>query len=240
MDKMKISQKIAELRIKRGLTAKGVGGKIGKSETTILNYEAGKIDIPLSSLLGIAEVLEVEPAVLVGGEEDEFGAEITIRAYREEDRRTLISILGMNGYTTRQIKVARPRFSRKTGTAITPKDTVNYETLVHMEYLEQCNGFRFEDDAMLDLRIKAYYSIPKSASKKKKAAMLAGEIRPTKKPDMDNVVKIIADSLNQVAYRDDTQIVDQQCRKFYSENPRVEVTIINLSKDENEYGKAGK
>ena len=74
MDKMKISQKIAELRIKRGLTAKGVGGKIGKSETTILNYEAGKIDIPLSSLLGIAEVLEVEPAVLVGGEEDEFGA----------------------------------------------------------------------------------------------------------------------------------------------------------------------
>lgn len=58
----------------------------------------------------------------------------------------------------------RPRFSRKTGTAITPKDTVNYETLVHMEYLEQCNGFRFEDDAMLDLRIKAYYSIPKSTS----------------------------------------------------------------------------
>ena len=46
----------------------------------------------------------------------------------------------------------RPRFSRKTGTAITPRDTVNYETLVHMEYLEQCNGFRFEDDAMLDLK----------------------------------------------------------------------------------------
>ena len=36
---------------------------------------------------------------------------------------------------------------------------------------------------------------------------------------MDNVVKIIADSLNQIAYRDDTQIVDCQCRKFYSDNP---------------------
>lgn len=119
----------------------------------------------------------------------------------------------------------RPRFCRNTGHAITPKDTVNYETLVHMEYLEQCNELRFPDDAMLDMRIKAYYSIPKSASKKKRAAMLAGEIRPTKKPDMDNVVKIIADALNQVAYRDDTQIVDCQCRKFYSENPRVEVTI---------------
>lgn len=38
--------------------------------------------------------------------------------------------------------------------------------------------------------------------------MLAGEIRPTKKPDMDNVVKIIADSLNNLAYYDDTQIVE--------------------------------
>lgn len=119
----------------------------------------------------------------------------------------------------------RPRFCRNTGQATTPKDTVNYETLVHMEYLDQCNELRFPDDVMLDMRIKAYYSMPKSASKKKKAAMLAGEIRPTKKPDMDNVIKIIADSLNQVAYRDDTQIVDCQCRKFYSENPRVEVTI---------------
>lgn len=119
----------------------------------------------------------------------------------------------------------RPRFCRNTGHAITPKDTVNYETLVHMEYVAQCEEFRFPDDAMLDMRIRAYYSIPKSVSKKKRAAMITGEIRPTKKPDMDNVVKIIADSLNQVAYRDDTQIVDCQCRKFYSDNPRVEVMI---------------
>ena len=56
-------------------------------------------------------------------------------------------------------------------------------------------------------------------------------LRPTKKPDMDNVVKIIADSLNQIAYRDDTQIVDCQCRKFYSDNPRVEVTIKEVKPD---------
>lgn len=121
---------------------------------------------------------------------------------------------------------ARPRFAK--GHAMTPKDTANYETLVHMEYLSQCGDKKFSDDAMLDMRIKAYYSIPKSASKKKKEAMAMGMIRPTKKPDMDNVVKIIADSLNQVAYRDDTQIVDCQCRKFYSENPRVEVRIKEI------------
>lgn len=106
MDKRNVSQKIAELRVQRGFTQRELGDKIKKSETTIQNYEAGKIDIPLSSLLDIAEALEVEPAVLVGAE-DNFGAEVTIRVYREEDRRTLIAILGMNGYTTRQIKVAR-------------------------------------------------------------------------------------------------------------------------------------
>lgn len=122
----------------------------------------------------------------------------------------------------------RPRFCRNTGHAITPKDTVNYETLVKTEYGLKYPDFKFPDGTMLDMRIKAFYSIPQSASKKKKAAMLAGEIRPTKKPDMDNVVKIIADSLNQIAYRDDTQIVDCQCRKFYSEHPRVEVIIKSI------------
>lgn len=124
----------------------------------------------------------------------------------------------------------RPRFCRNTGHAITPKDTVNYETLVKMEYTQACGDQMFPDDAMLDMRIKAYYSIPKSASKKRHAAMLSGDIRPTKKPDMDNVIKIIADSLNKIAYRDDTQIVDCQVRKFYSEKPRVEVMIQTIDK----------
>ena len=119
---------------------------------------------------------------------------------------------------------ARPRFNTKTGRAITPVKTANYETLVQWEYTRQ-SGYRFSDDAMLDMRIKAFYAVPKSDSKKLRQRKLSGEIRPTKKPDMDNVIKIIADALNTVAYRDDTQIVDCQCRKFYSEEPRVEVSI---------------
>lgn len=125
----------------------------------------------------------------------------------------------------------RPRFNPNTGHAYTPKDTVNYETLVRMEFMTQCKGFRFGDDAMLDMRILAYYSIPKSAGRKKKEMMRKGILRPTKKPDMDNVVKVVADSLNQVAYRDDTQIVDCQCRKFYSDTPRVEVIIQEVQKN---------
>lgn len=127
----------------------------------------------------------------------------------------------------------RPRFNTKTGHAITPKDTVNYETLVHMEYLSQCGNAKFPDDAMLDIRIKAYYSIPKSKSKKQQNLMREGIARPIKKPDMDNCIKIIADALNKIAYRDDTQIVDCQVRKFYSDNPRVEVRILDIKKQVN-------
>lgn len=130
----------------------------------------------------------------------------------------------------------RPRFvarynpvtQKSFGQAHTPEKTVVYENLIRTEYSIQTKNFHYPDDAMLDMRILAYYSIPKSVSKKRRALMLEGKIRPTKKPDMDNVMKVVADSLNQVAYKDDTQIVDAQCRKFYSERPRIEVIIRQI------------
>lgn len=124
----------------------------------------------------------------------------------------------------------RPRVvSRgKSSTAYTPKETVQYENLVKLYFQQAAGGEMFPDDAMLDVRIFAFYEIPKSTSKKKRAAMLAQEIRPTKKPDFDNIGKIICDSLNLVAYHDDSSVVDAQVRKFYSEQPRVEVIIKEI------------
>lgn len=121
----------------------------------------------------------------------------------------------------------RPRF-RSAGAFVqtyTPKETVAYENLVKLEYRRQCNDFKFPDGTQLDVRITAFYTIPKSVSKKKRLAMVQHLIRPMKKPDTDNVVKVILDSLNEIAYKDDVQVVDCQVRKFYSENPRVVVSI---------------
>lgn len=116
--------------------------------------------------------------------------------------------------------------------AFTPKETVSYENLVRVLYREAAKGKRFTDEDMLDVRVIAYYSIPKSTSKKKRKMMLEHKIRPGKKPDWDNIGKIICDSLNTVAYRDDSSIVDAQVRKFYSENPRVDVTIRRIDPGE--------
>lgn len=122
----------------------------------------------------------------------------------------------------------RPRF--KNGMApYTPEKTANYESLIILEYHRQCKRFKFPDKAPLDMRLIAYYTIPKSASKKTRALMESHCIRPTKKPDNDNIIKIVQDALNTVAFRDDVQIVDCQLRKFYSNNPRLVVTIQEAS-----------
>jgi len=125
----------------------------------------------------------------------------------------------------------RPRFSRSGPfvRAYTPQKTASFENLVKLEYEYQAKNFRFDDNDMLDLRVIAYFSIPRSISKSKRKMMLDGQIRPTKKPDSDNILKAVADALNQVAYRDDKQIVDTQVRKFYSETPR---TVISIRKAE--------
>lgn len=62
--------------------------------------------------------------------------------------------------------------------------------------------------------------------------MNMGKIFPTKKPDIDNVIKVIADALNGVAYDDDKQIIDVSARKVYSETPRVDVRIRIIEPEE--------
>ena len=128
----------------------------------------------------------------------------------------------------------RPKFSRvgQYVKTYTPDETVSYENLVKLMYQQEAKGQKFPEGSMLDVRIIAYYEIPKSTSKKKQRQMLEHKIRPTKKPDWDNIGKIVCDSLNKVAYHDDSAVVDAQVRKFYSENPRVDVTIRRIGPNE--------
>ena len=55
-----------------------------------------------------------------------------------------------------------------------------------------------------------------------------GDTSDEKAGHIDNIVKIIADALNGLAYVDDTQIVDITAQKRYAEIPRVEVEIEEI------------
>lgn len=120
----------------------------------------------------------------------------------------------------------RPRF-RSVGKYVkpyNPEKTTNYENLVKLSFINSGCEPILEDEPLCAEMI-FYMSIPKSASKKKCNLMLQGSIRPLKKIDLDNGIKIILDALNKVAYNDDKQIVEVSASKFYSDKPRVEVKI---------------
>ncbi len=117
---------------------------------------------------------------------------------------------------------------KKAMSSTTPDKTVLYENFIATRYMEAAGEQRFSDGAYIKARIQAFYEIPKSSSKVKKTAMLSGELLPTKKPDIDNIVKAVLDALNEVAYRDDTQVVELQVRKQYSERPRMEICLEEL------------
>lgn len=123
-------------------------------------------------------------------------------------------------------KVTRNKYSGKSLT-YTPDKTVSYEELTRIRFLAAARGFKFSDDDQIAVQITAWYPIPKSKSKSKKAkaAMQAGEIKPKKKPDWDNIGKIVCDALNGIAYGDDSQIVLGQVAKVYSANPRTDVRM---------------
>lgn len=119
----------------------------------------------------------------------------------------------------------RPRFT-KTGRVYTPDKTAQYESLVGLAYRNSAKGFRFTSPVRVT--IKAFCKTPKGKAKRVVEDMLNGRILPTKKPDADNIAKIILDGLNKVAWDDDTQVVDVMVTKRYAENPLVAVIIEEI------------
>lgn len=120
---------------------------------------------------------------------------------------------------------ARHRMTKK-GHAFTPARTVAYEGWIRDNYVDQVG--RVELQGPLRATIRASFGIPKSKSKSASLDMLAGEIMPIKKPDADNIAKVILDSLNGMAYKDDTQIIELLVIKEYRTDPSVLVEIEEL------------
>lgn len=118
----------------------------------------------------------------------------------------------------------RPRLG-KFGT-YTPAKTVNAETLIKELYIIGNYGKQLE--GQLQMTVKAYFEIPKSKSNKVKCDMRSGQIRHTNRPDADNLLKLVADALNGLAYKDDSQIVSVTVEKWYADYPRVEVEIQEI------------
>jgi Holliday junction resolvase RusA-like endonuclease len=127
----------------------------------------------------------------------------------------------------------RPKFARQGGfvRAYTPEKTVAYETLVKLAAGEAMAGAA-PLQGPLSLMLRLYVQIPKSTTKRDRTRIAAGEFLPTRKPDLDNVLKAVTDAMNGIVYDDDAQIVTVMVTKLYAETPRAEVGVMRLAAEE--------
>ena len=118
----------------------------------------------------------------------------------------------------------RPRFTRD-GHPYTDSETRAYEQKIVAYYRQQLGAFRWPDSAFISVEVTAHYPVPKGATKAALAGMQAGRILPSRKPDIDNVLKVILDALNGVAYKDDSRVVSISGRKIYSTTPKIVIEM---------------
>ncbi len=99
---------------------------------------------------------------------------------------------------------ARPRFAR--GHVYTPESTRQYERSIRTAYLKAADGFSF-GNAPVKVCIAVYVCRPKSVKR----------VKPTVKPDLDNIIKVVLDGLNGVAFDDDKQVCAVEAEKLYTD-----------------------
>ena len=120
----------------------------------------------------------------------------------------------------------RPRF-RKIGKYVSTyntKSTTEYEKLIKLSAIEQCKEqLNKEYTGLVKMSIKAYFK-PNKGISNKQYDLLIGQGH-LKRPDLDNLIKIICDGLNGVAYKDDNQVAIISAEKVYDNKERVEVEI---------------
>lgn len=150
----------------------------------------------------------------------------------ETDDNGKVVIVKMTVYSE-PVAQGRPRFSTQGRfvKAYDPKKSRDYKSLLRtmaQEVYKERPDFQPFEGVPLGLRVHVYRSIPKSFSKKKHEDAILGKIRPITKPDCTNYIKGIEDAISGVLWKDDSLIVDDVCRKFYSDQPRIEMVVWSL------------
>lgn len=112
----------------------------------------------------------------------------------------------------------------------TPEKTRTYEGMIRTAAMLELSG-RTALDEPIEFTLRAVFPVPASWSERKRQRAIAGEIKPGKKPDLDNIAKAWNDALNGVAYRDDSLICRMTLDKRYGPQPLVVVTVRPIGGD---------
>lgn len=119
----------------------------------------------------------------------------------------------------------RPRINTYTGNIYTPNTTKDYEELIREYFLVNNKGFKKVIEGRVKINIIAYLKIPKSTKKDDEKKMLDNEISPLKKPDIDNIIKVVLDALNKFVINDDIQVSKIDAEKRYGLEEKIYIKI---------------
>lgn len=118
---------------------------------------------------------------------------------------------------------ARPRVT-KTGHAYTPRKSRDYADAAKLIAKAAMHGAS-PLSGPVAMTVIALMAIPKSWTRKRKSAALAGDLPHTKKPDIDNIAKQALDICNGIVFIDDAQVVSLHTKKAYAEGPCLAVIV---------------
>ena len=116
---------------------------------------------------------------------------------------------------------ARPRHT-KTGVVFTPKATRIAEQIISWDCVRAMEKGASDYASELPIRmvIKAHFKIP---ARRKREDLIGSPV--IKKPDADNIEKLVLDALNGIAYKDDSQVYSLESEKTYSDEDSIIVDI---------------
>lgn len=112
----------------------------------------------------------------------------------------------------------RPRVVNRQ--AFTPMNTKVYEEQVKWAWIAQSKKKKLT--GAIKVTVVAHFRVPKKEKHEYGEPYLH-------KPDGDNILKIVLDALNGLAYDDDNQIFNMNCRKVY--DPEDEFVAIFLEEE---------
>ena len=119
----------------------------------------------------------------------------------------------------------RPKFARRGNfvRAYTPDKTAAAEQTLAARALP----FRPKTPITEAICLEAEFvmPIPKGKSQKWRNGAAANAIPHVSRPDLDNLIKLLKDSLNGIFWLDDSQIYSVQATKVYGEFPRTIVRV---------------
>ncbi len=126
------------------------------------------------------------------------------------------------------VSQGRPRAGKRRGKTVMydPKESKDYKQYVSL--IARQHAPKTVLEGALSVRMKIFRPIPKATTKKDRALISEGIKRPVVKADIDNYSKSVLDALNNIIYKDDSQVVDLYASKYYSDNPRVEIKIQEI------------